>query len=278
MTFVKEYTTAEIICPLKMTEKDNVSWYYEETKPIVLMNVINPEFKFKYSININLNKGELSINVYNFTKSDVGKYSCQGIVGGEHKEGIVTVSICRIYNEENDQQRLDNNEMYNNPAPVIHQNADQVGGRIQESELLQEEGYSSIDRRRNIQIGKVSYTANRVSMPSHEERKCVTSEVTTNGQPKKTKQANEQDATNVMEGNINRETTDLNYIEVEFSQETTGKSFFIHGSDNSTPYADIDLTIKADPLPDSDSSADEDPDAENNFMTLADIQKLREQV
>ncbi|VDI63780.1 Hypothetical predicted protein, partial [Mytilus galloprovincialis] len=337
MTFVKEYTTGEIICPLKLVEKDNVSWYYEESKPIVIMNVINPEFEFKYSINC-LNKGELSINVYNFTENDEGKYSCQGIVGGEHKEEIVTVSLCRmselvstfskylnvhlwrhafrrrhvlclngnsgysnrsdinesfkdfykvndslqlkgmmetnkdkmrvhietytcltvnedqciitdsrpefhiqiewIYNEEKDQQRLDNNELYNysctcNSSGVeknfsCHEsieayylnksilfkafkmdngstyrclpdvqnktdnqstinklqkwvimeaksNINQVGGRIQEVELSQEEGYSSIDRRRNIQIGKVSYTANRVSMPSHEERTCVTS-------------------------------------------------------------------------------------------------------
>ncbi|XP_076106175.1 uncharacterized protein LOC143074783 [Mytilus galloprovincialis] len=157
-------------------------------------------------------------------------------------------------------------------------NVNQVGGRMQESELSQEEGYSSIDRRRNIQIGKVSYTANRVSMPSHEERKCVTSEVTTNGQPKRTKKVNEQVATNSIEGKRNREPTDLNYIEVEFSSETAGKTFYIHGSENDTPYADIDLTIKADPLPESDSSADEDLDGENNFMTLADIQKLRENV
>lgn len=95
MTFVKEYTTAEIICPLKLTEKDNVSWYYEDTQPIVIMNVINPKFVLKYSINIDLDKGELSINIYNFTENDEGKYSCQGIVGGEHNEGIVTVLLCR---------------------------------------------------------------------------------------------------------------------------------------------------------------------------------------
>ncbi|XP_071177290.1 uncharacterized protein [Mytilus edulis] len=470
MTFVKEYTTAEIICPLKLTEKDNVSWYYEDTQPIVIMNVINPKFVLKYSINIDLDKGELSINIYNFTENDEGKYSCQGIVGGEHNEGIVTVLLCRmselvstfskylnvhlwrhafrrkhvlclngnsgysnrsdinesfkdfykvndslqlkgmmetnkdkmrvhietytcltvnedqciitdsrpefhiqiewIYNEEKDQQRLDNNELYNysctcNSSGVekifsCHEsieayylnksilfkafkmdngstyrclpdvqnktdnqstinklqkwdlfltyglkvvmiicgiplcfasiqcvkkvimeaksNTNQVGGRIQESELSQEEGYSSIDRRRNIQIGKVSYTANRVSMPSPEERTCVTSEVTINSQPKRTKNVTEQDAKKLMEGKMNQEPTDLNYIEVEFSQETAGKIFFIHGSDNGTPYADIDLTINADPLPESDSSADEDPDEENNFMTLADIQKLRENV
>ncbi|CAC5421880.1 unnamed protein product [Mytilus coruscus] len=104
-TFVKEYTTAEIICPLKLTEKDNVSWYYEESKPIVIMNVINPEFKFKYSINSALNKGKLSINIYNFTESDEGKYSCQGIVSGEHKEGIVTVSLCRMMKTNKDKLR-----------------------------------------------------------------------------------------------------------------------------------------------------------------------------
>ncbi|XP_052075214.1 uncharacterized protein LOC127712669 [Mytilus californianus] len=95
-TFVKEYTTAKITCPLKLTEKDNVSWYYEESKPIVIMNVINPEFKFKYSINSALNEGKSSLNIYNFTKSNEGKYSCQGIVGGEHQEGIVTVSLCKM--------------------------------------------------------------------------------------------------------------------------------------------------------------------------------------
>ncbi|CAC5384091.1 unnamed protein product [Mytilus coruscus] len=60
------------------------------------MNVINPEFKFKYSINNDLNKGEFSISIYNFTESEEGKYSCQGIVGSEHKEGIVTVSLCKM--------------------------------------------------------------------------------------------------------------------------------------------------------------------------------------
>lgn len=48
----------------------------------------------------------------------------------------------------------------------------------------------------------------------------------------------------------------------------------IHGSGNKTPYADIDLTLKADHLPESDSSEEEDPDTNNEFMTLDDIQKL----
>lgn len=60
-------------------------------------------------------------------------------------------------------------------------------------------------------------------------------------------------------------------------------SFFIHGSDHKTPYADIDLTLKADPLPESDTSDDDAVDhteveEHNNddFMTLEDIQELRE--
>lgn len=66
----------------------------------------------------------------------------------------------------------------------------------------------------------------------------------------------------------------LNYIDVQFDTNTVGRQFIIHGSENATPYADIDLTIKADPLPESDSSDEEEQDNTSEFMTLEDIQKL----
>lgn len=60
-----------------------------------------------------------------------------------------------------------------------------------------------------------------------------------------------------------------------FNTNSVGPNFRIHGSDNRTPYADIDLTIKADPLPESESSDDEEQNNNSEFLTLADIQNVR---
>lgn len=65
---------------------------------------------------------------------------------------------------------------------------------------------------------------------------------------------------------------------MQFKSGTTGPKFVIHGSTDKTPYADIDLTIKADPLPESDSSDDDETNHNDEFLTLNDIQKLREPV
>lgn len=50
---------------------------------------------------------------------------------------------------------------------------------------------------------------------------------------------------------------ELNYIEVEFIQKTNQRRRIIH-MDDRTPYADVDLSIKADPLPDTDSESEGD--------------------
>lgn len=43
------------------------------------------------------------------------------------------------------------------------------------------------------------------------------------------------------------------YADLEFAQQPQGqKKLVIHGADDMTEYADVDLTKKADPLPDSD--------------------------
>ncbi|CAC5368511.1 unnamed protein product [Mytilus coruscus] len=50
---------------------------------------------------------------------------------------------------------------------------------------------------------------------------------------------------------------ELKYIEVEFIQTSNQRRQIMY-MDDRTPYADVDLTIKADPLPDTDSESDED--------------------
>ncbi|CAG2235972.1 unnamed protein product [Mytilus edulis] len=115
-------------------------------------------------------------------------------------------------------------------------NADNIA-RLDESQNCPAEGYSSIDRRRRIEVGQmVSYKASRVSRSS---------------------KANES-----------------GYGLVEFNTDTVSPKFHIHGSGNETPYADIDITLKADPLPESDSSEEEDPDTNSDLLKLDDIIKL----
>ncbi|XP_052074588.1 uncharacterized protein LOC127712265 isoform X2 [Mytilus californianus] len=53
------------------------------------------------------------------------------------------------------------------------------------------------------------------------------------------------------------ENRELKYIEVEFIQTSNQRRQVMY-MDDRTPYADVDLTIKADPLPDTDSESDED--------------------
>lgn len=59
----------------------------------------------------------------------------------------------------------------------------------------------------------------------------------------------------------------LVYIKVDFEpkQNKNGpKLFSVHGSNNRTPYADIDLMSKADPLPESES--DNNENEEDDFL------------
>lgn len=69
------------------------------------------------------------------------------------------------------------------------------------------------------------------------------------------------------------QTRQLNYSEVQFNKSTSELKVVI-GEDRRTPYADIDLTLKADPLPESDSSDDETGANDNDFMTLEEMQAL----
>ncbi|CAG2254921.1 unnamed protein product [Mytilus edulis] len=56
-----------------------------------------------------------------------------------------------------------------------------------------------------------------------------------------------------------RENNELNYIEVAFDQRSTQKRHKFY-CDDRTPYADVDLTIKVDPLPDSDPESNSEED------------------
>ena len=47
-------------------------------------------------------------------------------------------------------------------------------------------------------------------------------------------------------------------MDVVFDSTKPGRKFCIRGKRSDTPYADIDLTLKADPLPDSESSDSSD--------------------
>ena len=48
----------------------------------------------------------------------------------------------------------------------------------------------------------------------------------------------------------------MNYTDVQINSNAS-RSKIIIGDDRRTPYADIDFALKADPLPESDSSCDE---------------------
>ncbi|CAC5414977.1 unnamed protein product [Mytilus coruscus] len=94
---VKEYTTVELVCPLSLnqSENDSLSWYYEESTPIAIQHTVNPAFKFKYKINDASNEEKRSLTIFNYSKSDQGKYICEGIINGEHKSEIFTTSLCK---------------------------------------------------------------------------------------------------------------------------------------------------------------------------------------
>ncbi|CAG2248492.1 unnamed protein product [Mytilus edulis] len=189
--------------------------------------------------------------------SFVQRYTCIGlsVVCGVIFVGVLIWSIRRALN--NVKNNADNN------------------ARLDESQNCPAEGYSSIDRRRRIEVGQmVSYKASRVSRSSKANESgygLVSSDGRKGRQP--------DDLTvpylkNIISGQNSTETPFLNYIEVEFNTDTVSPKLHIHGSGNKTPYADIDLTLKADHLPESDSSEEEDPDTNSEFMTLDDIQKL----
>ncbi|VDI69720.1 Hypothetical predicted protein [Mytilus galloprovincialis] len=167
---------------------------------------------------------------------------------------------------------------------IVKNNADNIA-RLDESQNCAADGYSSIDRRRRIEVGQIiSYKANRVSRCS------IANEIglglvympTASSDGRKGRQPDETNGDDNLPvpylknktcRHNNTESPFLNYIEVECNTDTVSPKFHIHGSGNETPYADIDLTLKADPLPESDSSEEEDPDTNSEFMTLADIQK-----
>ncbi|CAC5383873.1 unnamed protein product [Mytilus coruscus] len=83
-----------------------------------------------------------------------------------------------------------------------------------------------------------------------------------------------QEAQPGAQGNVqhNQNSSGLVYIEVDFEpkQEKSGpKLFYVHGSNNRSPYADIDFSAKADPLPESES--DDNEIEEDDFVTLEDV-------
>ncbi|XP_071120166.1 uncharacterized protein [Mytilus edulis] len=77
------------------------------------------------------------------------------------------------------------------------------------------------------------------------------------------------------QGNIqhNQNPSGLVYIEVDFEpkQEKNGRKFYVYGSNNRSPYADIDFNVKADPLPESESEDNEFEEDEDYFVTLEDV-------
>ncbi|CAG2211027.1 unnamed protein product [Mytilus edulis] len=93
---VKEYTSVELVCPLSLNQSENVSlsWYYEESTPIAIQHTVNPAFKFKYKINDASNEEKYSLTIFNYSKSDQGKYICEGIINSEHKFEIFTTYLC----------------------------------------------------------------------------------------------------------------------------------------------------------------------------------------
>ncbi|CAG2239456.1 unnamed protein product [Mytilus edulis] len=162
----------------------------------------------------------------------------------------------------------------------IKNNADNIA-RLVESQNCPAEGYSSIDRRHRIEVGQmVSYKASGVSGSSiANESGHILAVSSDGGKGRQTEETNGDDnltvqhLKNITSGQNNTEASFLNYIEVEFNTDTVSPKFHINGSGNETPYADIDLTMTADPLPESDSSDEEGPDTKSEFMTLYDIYK-----
>ncbi|XP_076105842.1 uncharacterized protein LOC143074180 [Mytilus galloprovincialis] len=127
-----------------------------------------------------------------------------------------------------------------------------------------------------MEVGQmVSYKASRVSRSSiaNESRHGLVYMPTVSSDGRKGRQPEERHGDlnlpvpylkNKTCGHNNTEGPFLNYIEVEFNIDTVSQKFHIHGSGNETPYADIDLTMKADPLPESDSSEEEGPDTNSD--------------
>ncbi|XP_063398875.1 uncharacterized protein LOC134683495 [Mytilus trossulus] len=77
------------------------------------------------------------------------------------------------------------------------------------------------------------------------------------------------------QGNVqhNQNPSGLVYIEVDFEpnqENQNGHKFYIHGSNNRSPYAAIDFSAKADPLPESES--DDNDIEEDYFIILEDVQ------
>lgn len=74
----------------------------------------------------------------------------------------------------------------------------------------------------------------------------------------------------------------MNYIEVEFDATNQNSRFHIHGAENRRPYADIDFSVKADPLA---SSADNDDGSyccgddanclNDDFVSVEDVQQWK---
>ncbi|CAC5424086.1 unnamed protein product [Mytilus coruscus] len=68
----------------------------------------------------------------------------------------------------------------------------------------------------------------------------------------------------------------LNYINVVFEPKPHIGTFYIHGADNRTPYADIDFSAKAEPLSSSDENDESSTCGGNNvddFVSLEDVQQ-----
>lgn len=93
---VKEYTSVELVCPLSLNQSgnDSLSWYYEDSKPIAIQHTVNPAFKFKYRISDASNEEKYSLTIFNYSKSDQGKYICEGIINSEHKSETFTTYLC----------------------------------------------------------------------------------------------------------------------------------------------------------------------------------------
>ncbi|VDI69721.1 Hypothetical predicted protein [Mytilus galloprovincialis] len=139
--------------------------------------------------------------------------------------------------------------------------------RHHESQNLPMEGYSSIERSRFIQVGQtVSYTASRVSRSStSNERRHGLEPAVISNRTRNQNQRVSNEKQNLQESFLRNQTNGitnidkhiLNYTEVQFDNNTLSPKFYIHGSENRTPYADIDLSIKAAPLPDRESDDNE---------------------
>ena len=65
---------------------------------------------------------------------------------------------------------------------------------------------------------------------------------------------------------------DLNYSELVFSPSACSR-FIIHGMENKTIYSEVDLSIRVSPLQSSDEENNIDSEDDDDFMSVADIQK-----